>query len=103
MLGEPARDLLHCLITSKAHVELAERQDVLAASGVTGKICIMLALTPWCMQGVLMVDTLTWLVLVPMLRSNPDAAKVRWAEKMFFNFYSYNTVSAAHHCHKHAV
>ncbi|EIE19989.1 hypothetical protein COCSUDRAFT_67659 [Coccomyxa subellipsoidea C-169] len=44
--------------------------------------------------GVLMVDTLTWLVLVPMLRSNPDAAKVRWAEKMFFNFYSYNTHGA---------
>lgn len=42
-----------------------------------------------------MVDTLTWLVLVPMLRSNPDPAKVAWAEKMFFNFYSYNTVRPA--------
>ncbi len=40
----------------------------------------------------MMVDSLTWLVLVPMLRSNPDTEKVRWAEKMFFNFYSYNTV-----------
>jgi hypothetical protein len=46
-----------------------------------------------CMQGVLMVDSLTWGVLVPMLRSNPDPTKVAWAEKMFFNFYSYNTVS----------
>ncbi|BDA51438.1 hypothetical protein COCOBI_18-3160 [Coccomyxa sp. Obi] len=44
--------------------------------------------------AVMMVDSLTWLVLVPMLRSNPDPEKVRWAEKMFFNFYSYNTHGA---------
>ncbi|KAK9902693.1 hypothetical protein WJX75_003028 [Coccomyxa subellipsoidea] len=44
--------------------------------------------------GVLMVDSLTWGVLVPMLRSNPDPTKVAWAEKMFFNFYSYNTHGA---------
>lgn len=52
-----------------------------------------LAMDSCCMQGVLMVDSLTWGVLVPMLRSNPDPTKVAWAEKMFFNFYSYNTVS----------
>ncbi len=44
------------------------------------------------LQAVLMVDTLTWTVLVPMLRANPDPEKVKWAESMFFNFYSYNTV-----------
>ncbi len=49
-----------------------------------------------CVQAIMMVDSLTWLVLVPMLRSNPDPEKVRWAEKMFFNFYSYNTVRI--HC-----
>lgn len=35
---------------------------------------------------------MTWTVLVPMLRTNPDSEKVKWAERMFFNFYSYNTV-----------
>jgi hypothetical protein len=44
-----------------------------------------------------MVDSLTWTVLVPMLRSNPDPDKVKWAERMFFNFYSYNTVRSRSH------
>jgi hypothetical protein len=43
-------------------------------------------------QTVIVVDIFTWLLLVPMLLSNPDPVEAEKARAIFFSFTSYNTV-----------
>ena len=40
----------------------------------------------------IIVDVLTWAVLVPMLTRGVTPEKAAWAHRMFYNFISYNTV-----------
>ena len=46
------------------------------------------------MQTVLIVDTLTWTLLWPMLKRNPDQEKLAFFAHQLFNFTSYNQVTS---------
>lgn len=44
------------------------------------------------LQAVMVVDTFTWLLLVPMMLRDPDPAVAAHARRVFYSFVSYNTV-----------
>ena len=50
--------------------------------------------TVWTLQTVLIVDTLTWGLLWPMLKATPDPSKLEFFTNQLFNFTSYNQASA---------
>ncbi len=46
------------------------------------------------LQTVFIVDVLTWGLLWPMLKANPDPERVEFFSNQLFNFTSYNQVPA---------
>eukprot|EP00884_Botryococcus_braunii_P022879 jgi/Botrbrau1/9275/Bobra.0111s0003.1 len=55
---------------------------------------IVVALFHVLVSAVMVVDSFTWLLLVPMLLKNPDPAVVAHTRKVFYSFVSYNTHGA---------
>lgn len=47
------------------------------------------------LQTVFIVDVLTWALLWPMLKANPDPKHVEFFANQLFNFTSYNQVTLA--------